>query len=539
MKKQYIFIVLVITISAMLMFSSCELLPQSAYDIAVQNGFEGTPQEWLESLKGENVQGLSAYDIAVENGFEGSIEEWLDSLKSEPIIGKSVYEIAVDNGYEGTVDQWLASLQGQGIQGLSAYELALAQGFTGTMEDWFDSIRGEATQGLSAYQIAVQYGFNGTREQWLQSLVGEKGDKGETGEQGEKGETGEKGDSGEKGDKGEIGQGSNITEAVNFAINSVVSVNADNSAGAGVIYLGDKATGTAYIITNYHVVYNSSTSAISNDIKVYLYGMEYSEYEIPAIYVGGSMYYDIAVIKIENSLIYRDSGAYPVTLGGLYDVYPGNIAIAIGNPEANGISATLGIVSVDSEYIEMTGMDEVTLVTFRVMRIDTAVNGGNSGGGLFNDKGELMGIVNAKRNSTEIENISYAIPASVAIYAANNIIRNCENSVNKVIIRCMLGVELSIEESSAYYNSITKRSEIIQTIYVKNVSSSGVAYNLLFADDVITSFTYNNETIEVNRIFHLVDYSLNFVQYDTLTLHVIRNGVAMDVSIQLNNVVER
>ena len=103
----------------------------------------------------------------------------------------------------------------------------------------------------------------------------------------------------------------------------------------------------------------------------------------------------------------------------------GESAIAIGNPEGNGFSTSLGIVSVDSEYIEMTGADGVTNVEFRVMRIDTAVNGGNSGGGLFNSKGELIGIVNAKIQSTTVENIAYAIPSNLAAAVADNIIYHC------------------------------------------------------------------------------------------------------------------
>lgn len=63
---------------------------KSAYEIAVENGFEGTEQEWLESLKGKDGRdgekgedGKSAYEIAVENGFEGTEQEWLESLKGQ------------------------------------------------------------------------------------------------------------------------------------------------------------------------------------------------------------------------------------------------------------------------------------------------------------------------------------------------------------------------------------------------------------------------------------------------------------------------
>ncbi|MFJ1431300.1 hypothetical protein ACILE2_10950 [Capnocytophaga canimorsus] len=62
----------------------------TAYQIAVENGFQGSVQEWLKSLQGEKgengangTMGKSAYEIAVENGFQGSVQEWLQSLKGE------------------------------------------------------------------------------------------------------------------------------------------------------------------------------------------------------------------------------------------------------------------------------------------------------------------------------------------------------------------------------------------------------------------------------------------------------------------------
>lgn len=48
---------------------------KSAYELAVENGFKGTVEDWLKSL-----QGKSAYEIAVENGFQGTIEDWYDSI---------------------------------------------------------------------------------------------------------------------------------------------------------------------------------------------------------------------------------------------------------------------------------------------------------------------------------------------------------------------------------------------------------------------------------------------------------------------------
>lgn len=86
---------------------------KSAYELAVQGGFKGTEEEWLDSLEGEGVEGKSAYDVALANGFDGSVDSWLQSL-----VGKSAYELAVQEGYVGELSEWLQSLKGKDGTGL-------------------------------------------------------------------------------------------------------------------------------------------------------------------------------------------------------------------------------------------------------------------------------------------------------------------------------------------------------------------------------------------------------------------------------------
>ena len=132
------------------------------YEIAVDCGFEGTREEYIEQCRGE--RGYSAYDIAKQNGYEGTEEEWLASLRGKD--GKSAYDIAVEHGYEGTEEDFVKDLKGE--TGKSAYEIAKEHGFTGTEEEWVDSLKGE--NGKSAYEIAKDHGFEGTEEEWLARL---------------------------------------------------------------------------------------------------------------------------------------------------------------------------------------------------------------------------------------------------------------------------------------------------------------------------------------------------------------------------------
>lgn len=187
----------------------------SAYKIALDNGFRGTQQDWLDSLKGEPgrqgdpgkdgvdiTEGGSAYEIAQAHGFEGTREEWLESLKGEPgeqgepgekgepgedgfgVDGASAYEIALENGFIGNIQDFLDSLVGEpgrdaqdGNDGLSAYQIAKEYGYTGTEQEWLDSLKGkDGNDGLSAYEIAKEYGYKGTEQEWLKYLKGDKGE---------------------------------------------------------------------------------------------------------------------------------------------------------------------------------------------------------------------------------------------------------------------------------------------------------------------------------------------------------------------------
>ena len=107
-------------------------------------------------------------------------------ILAQGMAGKSAYELAVENGYRGTEEEWLASLKGNtGNDGKSAYELAVEKGYQGTEEEWLASLNGsngnDGDDGKSAYELAVENGYQGTEEEWLASLKGSAGDQGDDG----------------------------------------------------------------------------------------------------------------------------------------------------------------------------------------------------------------------------------------------------------------------------------------------------------------------------------------------------------------------
>ncbi len=434
--------------------------------------------------------------------------------------GKSAYELAVENGFEGTLSEWLESLKG-------------ADGKDG--KDGKDGVDGKDAEVItSLYEEAKQNGFSGTFDEFLMQFV--KGDKGDTGATGP--------------------SGTQVVQyAVNKAITSVVSIFCDyniqttnfwgqtitntvTSAGSGVIYSLDKQNGNAIIITNFHVVYNKDSTGenkISHKIVAYIYGKQLSGYEIDCTYMGGSMTYDIAVLQVKSSEVLKNSNATKAEMASL-PASAGDTAVAIGNPEGYGISATSGIVSVDSEYLTMLGADEKTEIDFRVMRIDAAVNGGNSGGGLFNADGKLIGIVNAKTVATEIENISYAIPHTLAIYVAENIISKY-NGTPVNVTKAVLGIMVEVADSIAQFNTQTQKVEIVQKLKIATVTENSVASIAgLKVNDVLKSCTYNNKTMALTRLFQLSEELIAVKPNTTITLTVERNGVEQQIDVDVTSV---
>ncbi len=188
--------------------------------------------------------------------------------------------------------------------------------------------------------------------------------------------------------------------------------------GSGVIFSND-----GYIITNNHVVEGAQ------NIKVMLKnGNEYT-----AQLIGTDAKTDLAVVKIE------EEGLPTVEFGDSDSLQVGELAVAIGNPLGKlGGTVTSGIVSATARNINISG-EEMTLI-----QTSAAVNPGNSGGGLFDKEGRLIGVVNAKLTGSEIEGLAFAIPANTVKEIISDIIQN-----GYVTGRPELGIEVVDVQDSA------------------------------------------------------------------------------------------
>ncbi len=472
---------------------------KSAYDIAVDNGFVGTEAEWLESLKGEDGKSLNILDIyntAVDNGYSGTLLEFVEEyFDGSTIEGKSAYDLAVEEGYEGTLDEWLASLKGEmGLTGPQGESIDLYATYQKLIE-----LKEIDCSFLEFVQNYLKVDLNTSNQQVISKAM--------------------------------------LSAVKIVATNDILydsegnpNTNASGKSGAGVVYklVGD--TG-AYIITNYHVVYDSDdTKEAHKYIYVNFIGNQYLLNGFAAKFIGGSATYDIAVLYIEDDKL-KDIEMEAVEVFDSNMLVAGTTAIAIGNPQGDGIAVTEGIVSVDSETIYMSPIstENVTLdsngeVAMRVIRIDTPVNSGNSGGGLFNDDGKLIGIVNAKIMSSTVVNIGYAIPANIACNVADNLIRNYNGSTPSIVEKCLIGITITINNSYAAFDKETSTTRLYEDIIVVDVTPTSVLYGKVLPNDIIKTISFGGKTYEATRDFVILDACLNATVGTEASITVERNG---------------
>ena len=297
-----------------------------------------------------------------------------------------------------------------------------------------------------------------------------------------------------------------MTDAEVYAagVNSVVSINVTGtsgtnffgqpvrtaSAGSGFVLTKD-----GYIVTNYHVVKDGET------VKVTMYNGD--EYE--AKYVGGDEDYDIAVIKVEA----QDLQA--VTLGDSSSLNVGDHVLAIGNPLGElTFSMNGGMVSCVNRAINVDG------TPFNMIQTDASINPGNSGGPLFNQYGEVVGIVSAKYSSTgneSVEGLGFAIPINDVLAMIQDIMTN-----GYVTNKPYLGVTAGTmtEQMAAQY-----RYDVTSGVFIYSVEEDGAAAKAgLKMGDVIVK-------VDDTDITSMEDLTVAKKQYsagDTCTLTIYREG---------------
>ena len=273
----------------------------------------------------------------------------------------------------------------------------------------------------------------------------------------------------------------------------------ESGAGSGVIISSD-----GYILTCAHVVSGAS------QITVTIGDTDYT-----ATVVGEDDTSDVAVLKIDAT------GLTPATVGDSDSLSVGDSVLAVGNPLGElGGTVTSGIVSALNRSVTIQGTSSTN--TMSLIQMDASVSPGNSGGGLFNMNGELVGIVNAKSSSSDAEGLGFAIPINDAIKVAQELLEN-----GYVTGRPYLGIT---------YLAVTDAQTAQQLgvnaygVYIVDVTKGGPADQAgLKAGDRIVSV----DGSEIAAKDDLGTLMQNHSAGDTLSITVARDGQMQTVNVTL------
>lgn len=276
------------------------------------------------------------------------------------------------------------------------------------------------------------------------------------------------------------------------------------AAGSGFVITED-----GYILTNYHVIDGASSIKVT-----FVDGTEYD-----ATYIGGEEANDIAVIKIDAT------GLTPVVIGSSSDMLVGEEVTTIGNPLGElTFSQTSGIISALNRTVTMSDGRQMNMI-----QTDCAINSGNSGGPLFNNHGEVIGIVSAKyssasssSSSTSVEGLGFAIPMDDVADMVSQLVSNGYVSGQPILGVSVNRNEIS-QEAQAY--GVPAGAEILVVTPGLCGEEAG-----LQAGDIVTQI---NDTT-VSNGSDLINAVANYSPGDTVTLTVYRNGETLTLQVTLD-----
>lgn len=270
-----------------------------------------------------------------------------------------------------------------------------------------------------------------------------------------------------------------------------------SGAGSGVIISED-----GYIVTNHHVIENANTITVT---------LRDGSTTYEATLIGSDEDNDIALIKIDAE------GLTPATLGDSSSLAVGDYVVAIGNPLGTlGGTVTDGIISALAREVTIEDKNMTLLQT------NAQISPGNSGGGLFDASGNLVGIVNAKDSATEVEGIAFAIPINTVIDTIKDL-----QEYGYVTGRIDLGMEfvdISSADTAFYYGVSNLGCYVLSVDAGSNAEKAGFRRG-----DLITAV---NGT-EISSSADIDKALSNASVGDEVTLTVYRNRTTKDIKVQL------
>ena len=273
---------------------------------------------------------------------------------------------------------------------------------------------------------------------------------------------------------------------------------------------------SGYILTNSHVVNDGDTKSVT----VSLY--DGSDVEGSVLWNDSTL--DLAVVKIEDT-----GDLVAAELGDSDTVNIGAYAAAIGNPLGLEFERSMsqGIISGLNRSIAVSNDNGSSTTMEGLMQTDATINSGNSGGPLFNSKGQVIGINTAKASSGE--GMGFAIPINVA----KPIVEQVKASGNYE--RPYIGISgISLQEQNQYSSdALQEQFGTDKGIYVASVSpNGGAAAAGLKQGDIILKVN----GAEVGTMNKLNQELVKFAIGDSVTLTVMRDKTEQEFEVELGGV---
>ena len=269
-------------------------------------------------------------------------------------------------------------------------------------------------------------------------------------------------------------------------------------SGSGVIISSD-----GYIITNHHVIETAEDIQITtNDNQSY-----------DAKIIGSDEQNDIALLKIES----EDELPYAI-FGDSDSTQIGEWVLAVGNPFNLTSTVTAGIISAKSRSLDPTGR-----TTQSYIQTDAAVNPGNSGGALINNKGELIGINTAIQTQTgSYVGYSFAVPSNIAKKVIEDIleygiVQYGFLGVTGTSLNSFRARELNVDDTEGFFiNGIDKES---------GANTAGIK-----TGDIIKDI----DGIKISKFADLKGYLNTKRPNDIVEINLKRNNESIRIKVQLN-----
>ena len=269
-------------------------------------------------------------------------------------------------------------------------------------------------------------------------------------------------------------------------------------SGSGVIISSD-----GYIITNHHVIETAEDIQITtNDNQSY-----------DAKIIGSDEQNDIALLKIES----EDELPYAI-FGDSDSTQIGEWVLAVGNPFNLTSTVTAGIISAKSRSLDPTGR-----TTQSYIQTDAAVNPGNSGGALINNKGELIGINTAIQTQTgSYVGYSFAVPSNIAKKVIEDIleygiVQYGFLGVTGTSLNSFRARELNVDDTEGFFiNGIDKES---------GANTAGIK-----TGDIIKDI----DGIKISKFADLKGYLNTKRPNDIVEINLKRNNESKRIKVQLN-----